>query len=74
MRRRSFDYASWAKTGFLLGLGLFALGAGGGLFGPALFGELPEWETTLFLYSEVIGTVVGFFSVLLFGIVFPLLE
>lgn len=74
VRSRTFGHAFLAKYGFLLGASLFLIGAGGGLVLPAFLGELPEWEQTLFLYSEVIGTAVGFFSPLLFGVVFPLLD
>lgn len=70
----SMDYASLAKSGFLLGLGLVTIGVGGEFLGQALFGSLPEWEHTLFLYSEGVGIVVGFFSVWVFGVALPLLE
>lgn len=71
-RHGTTDYAFLAKTGFLLGVSLFVLGAIGGLVVPTFYGPLPEWEMTLFFYFEVIGTLVGLISPLLFGIVFPL--
>lgn len=66
------DYAFLAKSGFLLGASLFVLGVLGSFILPAVLGSIPEWEQTLFFYSEVVGTVIGFFSPLLFGLVFPL--
>lgn len=68
------DYATLAKGGFLLGFGLFVLGAGGELVGHALYESLPAWENTLFLYSEGAGLLVAFVSPILFGIVLPLME
>ncbi|PSQ15386.1 hypothetical protein BRD00_13880 [Halobacteriales archaeon QS_8_69_26] len=67
-------YVTLAKGGLLLGVGLFVLGAGGELVGHALYDSLPGWENTLFLYSEGLGLVIGFFSPILFGIVMPLVE
>ena len=71
-RYSSTDNARLAKGGFLLGAALFVVGALGGIVAPMLVGPLPGWEQTLFLYAEIIGTIVGFFSPVLFGIVFPL--
>lgn len=68
------DYITLAKGGFFLGLALFLVGAGGEVIGHALYESLPAWENTLFLYSEGIGLLVGFFSPLLFGVVMPLTE
>jgi hypothetical protein len=49
-------------------------GALGGIVGKALFGTLPEWETTLFLFSEGTGILIGVFSVCVFGVIMPLVE
>ncbi|ELZ03115.1 DUF7860 family protein [Natrialba asiatica] len=73
-RYGSLDYARLTKTGFLLGLGVFALGAGGELAGNAFYGGLPGWEHTLFFYAEVLGLLIGFFSPWVFGILLPLTE
>lgn len=73
-RYGNFDYAYLAKTGFLLGLALFAIGGGGGLLGHAFFEPLPAWESTLFLDLEVLGVLVGFVSPFLFGVFLPLTE
>ncbi|WP_436928106.1 DUF7860 family protein [Halosimplex amylolyticum] len=70
----STDYPSLAKTGFLLGIALFVLGAGGELVGTAVFGGIPGWEQTLFFDMEVLGILLGLFSPLVFGIVLPLVE
>jgi len=68
------DYAKYTKRGFLLGLGLFLLGALGATVGPSLVGELPRWEHTVLFDSMVIGIAVGFFSVFGFGIFLPLTD
>ena len=73
-RYGDMDYARWAKSGFFLGVGLLALGAGGEILGRIVFGTLPGWEHRLFLYSEGLGVLVGLFSVLIFGIFLPLTE
>lgn len=73
-RYGNIDYASMARSGFLLGVALLALGAGGEVLGRMVFGTLPEWEHTLFLYSEGLGVLVGLFSVIVFGIFLPLTE
>jgi len=68
------DYAFYAKAGFLLGVTLFVVGAGGELVGTAFFGSLPAWETTLLFDLEVLGILLGLFAPLTFGIVLPLTE
>jgi hypothetical protein len=68
------DYPRLAKRGFLLGLGLFLVGAGGAIGGTAVFGTLPSWSNTLFTDMELLGIVLGLFSPLIFGIVMPLIE
>jgi len=71
---RSIDHARYAKLGFLLGLGLFALGGGGEIVGHSVLGGIPEWESALLFDIEVIGLLVGFFSPFVFGIALPLIE
>jgi len=68
------DYEKLAKSGFLFGAGLFVFGVLGGVVAPAFVGSLSGWEQTLFLYAEIVGTVIGLFSPILFGIVFPLVS
>ncbi|MDS0280817.1 hypothetical protein [Haloarcula onubensis] len=71
---RNMDHATLAKRGFLLGVGLFALGALGELAGPAVVGPLPGWGSTLLTDMEALGILLGLFSPLVFGIVMPLVE
>lgn len=73
-RYGDLDYGLLTKTGFFLGVGLFVLGAGGGVLGHAVYETLPGWEQTLFTYSEVIGILLGLFAPFLFGIFLPLTE
>jgi len=73
-RDGTINYGRWAKTGFLLGVTLLALGAGGEIIGRALFGSLPAWEDTLFVYMEGIGLTIGFFSPWVFGVALPLMD
>jgi hypothetical protein len=68
------DYARFAKGGFLLGLGMLAVGALGELIGHVVFGGLPGWEETLFFDLEVLGILIGLLSPFVFGIFLPLLE
>jgi hypothetical protein len=44
------------------------------IIGHTFFEPIPAWEGKLFFYSEVLGVVSGFFSVVVFGIVLPLTE
>lgn len=68
------DYASLAKTGFLLGVVLFLLGGAGEVVWHAYVGSLPQWEATLFFDMEVIGVLAALLSPLVFGVVVPLVE
>jgi len=69
----SIDYAKRAKQGFLAGAGLFLVGALGEVLGHTVV-TLPEWEQTLLFDAVVVGTLVALLSVLVFGIVLPLVE
>jgi hypothetical protein len=73
-RHRNIDYAFWAKAGFLFGLVLLLAGASGEIIGHSFFEPIPAWEVKLFFYSEVLGIIIGFFSVIVFGIALPLTE
>ncbi|WP_436934851.1 DUF7860 family protein [Halovenus marina] len=68
------DYAKMTKSGFALGLALFVIGAVGGILGHTILSPIPDWENTLFLYSEGIGILVGFFSIWIFGVFLPLVK
>jgi len=71
---RGMNHAQLAKRGFLLGVGLFVLGALGELGGHALLGTLPAWGNTLLVDMEALGILLALFSPLIFGIVLPLVE
>ncbi|MFC7019804.1 MULTISPECIES: hypothetical protein [Haloarcula] len=71
---RQMDHATLAKRGFLLGVGLFALGVLGEASGPALVGPLPAWGDMLLTDMEGFGILLALFSPLVFGIVLPLVE
>lgn len=73
-RYGDLDYPRLVKTGFLLGISLFAIGALGELVGPALVGPLPGWEDALFTDMEAIGILLALLSPFVFGIFMPLTE
>lgn len=73
-RYGDLDYQRWAKFGFLLGVGLFAAGAGAELSAAAMHLSLPAWEHALFTDLEIVGVLGALFSPLLFGVVLPLTE
>jgi hydrogenase/urease accessory protein HupE len=68
------DHAKRAKQGFLLGVGLFAVGALGEIVGHALYAELPGWEQTLLFNAEAVGILLALLAPLVFGVVLPLTE
>ena len=71
---RNVDHATLAKRGFLLGVGLFAVGALGELTAHAFLGPLPGWGNMLLTNLEGVGILLGLFAPLVFGIVMPLVE
>lgn len=73
-RYGKLNYARLTKGGFLLGLSLFLIGAGGEWLVHSWITQAPSWEDTLFFDLEIIGLLIGFFSPILFGIVLPLTE
>lgn len=73
-RYGDLDYVVLTKAGFLLGVGLFVLGAGGEALGHSIYGSLPAWENTLLMYSEATGILVGLLSPFVFGVFLPLTE
>lgn len=70
---RNLDYADIAKKGFLLGVGLFAIGTVGVVAGHA-FLTLPAIVEQLFLGMEVTGVLIGLVVPIVFGAVLPLVE
>jgi len=73
-RSESFDHARIAKTGFLVGLGLFVVGVVGELAGHAVGGPVPAAAEQLLLGMEIAGVAVGFFVPVVFGAILPLME
>jgi hypothetical protein len=67
-------YGRITKRGFLLGLALFGTGVVGEVLGRGVFGGLPAWEATLFLFFEGGGILLCLLVPLVFGIVLPLTE
>lgn len=73
-RYGDIDSVSLTKRGFALGLTLFLVGAIGELLGHGVLGGIPAWENTLLFEMEVLGILVAFLSVAVFGVVVPLTE
>ncbi|MFB6352701.1 MAG: hypothetical protein ABEJ92_01320 [Halobacteriales archaeon] len=73
-RYGDLDYGRYAKGGFLLGVGLLVLGAGGELAIHALGIRAPGWEDALLFDLEVIGVALFLFAPLVFGVLLPLTE
>lgn len=73
-RSRNLDYPRLAKTGFLLGAALFAVGAVGGIVGHAFLSSVPSVLYRLLFGMEILGVLVGFFAPAIFGVVMPLTE
>ena len=68
------SYGQLAKGGFLLGVLLFLVGAGGEWIIHANNLMLPAWEEALFFDMEVVGVLCFLLSPFVFGIFLPLLE
>lgn len=73
-RYGDIDYARLTKSGVILGVSLFLLGAGGEWAIHAMSIQVPAWEDTLFFDLEVIGLLIFAISPFLFGIFLPLTE
>jgi hypothetical protein len=73
-RYGNLDYQQWAKTGFLLSLAVFAVGAGSEMTAAAMHLSLPAWENALFVDMEIVGTLGALLFPLVFGVVMPLTE
>jgi hypothetical protein len=68
------DYARIAKTGFVGGVALFAIGVGGELAGHAVLGSMPPTAEEGLFAMEVIGVALGLLVLIVFGAVLPLTE
>ncbi|WP_137286412.1 DUF7860 family protein [Halorussus salinisoli] len=73
-RYGDLNYQWWAKTGFLLSIATFAIGAGAELTAAAMHLALPAWENALFPDMEILGTLGALLSPLVFGVILPLTE
>ncbi len=71
---RRMSYGQMAKTGFLLGVGLFLIGAVGELAIQSQLVLVPAWEETLLFDFEVLGIVLFVLSPFVFGIALPLIR
>lgn len=71
---RNVDHAKIAKTGFVAGIALFAVGVVGELAGHALLASMPPTADQAFFAMEVLGVLVGFLVPIIFGAVLPLIE
>ena len=68
------DHARLTKAGFLLGVGLFVVGAIGALLVDVIGISLPAWEVTLLFDLEVIGVVIALLSPFVLGVLLPLVS
>ena len=73
-RYGDLDYSKATKQSFLLGIGLFLIGALGEATIHTTGLQVPGWEETLLLDLEFLGTAIALFSPFIFGIVLPLTE
>lgn len=73
-RYGDLNFARLTKTGFLLSLALFAIGAGGELLATHMQWSLPTWETTLLFDMEILGSLGMLFVPFFFGIFLPLTD
>ena len=73
-RYGDIDYPTLTKRSFLLGIGLFALGALGEFAIAATGTPVPAWEHTLLVDAEWVGVIIALLSPFVFGIILPLTE
>ncbi|WP_144904797.1 DUF7860 family protein [Halobellus captivus] len=73
-RYGDIDYPTLTKRSFLLGIGLFALGALGEFALAATGTAVPAWEHALLVDAEWIGILIALVSPFVFGVLLPLTE
>lgn len=73
-RTNSLDYPTITKRGFLLGIGLFAIGVVGEVIGEVVLGGLPGWERTLLVDLAALGILLCLLVPFVFGVLLPLTE
>jgi len=73
-RYGDLDFPTLTKRSFLLGIGLFALGALGEFAIAATGTAVPAWEHAILVDAEWLGVVIALFSPFVFGILLPLTE
>ncbi|MFD1685356.1 hypothetical protein [Halobellus litoreus] len=73
-RYGDLDFPTLTKRSFLLGIGLFALGALGEFALAATGTAVPAWEHAILVDAEWLGVVIALFSPFVFGILLPLTE
>ncbi|WP_246984486.1 DUF7860 family protein [Halorientalis marina] len=73
-RYGDLDYPTLTKRSVLLGVALFLVGALGEAVIALMGLQVPGWEETLLFDLEVLGIVVAFLSVVVFGVALPLTE
>ncbi|MDQ2055359.1 MULTISPECIES: hypothetical protein [Halobellus] len=73
-RYGNLDYPTLTKRSFLLGIGLFAVGALGEFAIATTGAAVPAWEHTLLVDAEFLGVLLALLSPFVFGILLPLTE
>jgi hypothetical protein len=73
-RYGDLDFPTLTKRSFLLGVGLFALGALGEFALAATGTAVPAWEHAILVDAEWLGVLIALFSPFVFGILLPLTE
>ena len=73
-RYGDIDYSTLTKRSFLLGIGLFALGALGEFALAATGTAVPAWEHALLVDAEWAGIGLALLAPFVFGIMLPLTE
>ncbi|MFW5918549.1 MAG: hypothetical protein ACOCR0_03595 [Haloferacaceae archaeon] len=73
-RYGNIDYSTYAKGGFLLGFGLFAIAAIGELVIHLGNVQVAAWIATVLLDAGLAGLAVMLLAPAIFGVIMPLTE